>query len=239
MSKPSPLHNHLLSALPAEAKKRLFPKLRVAKLTLGKVLYESGDTMDSAFFPTDSIVSLLYTMKNGSTGEISVVGNEGVVGVSLFMGGLSTSSQAVVQSAGSAFRLPARDLLAEFNRHEELTVLLLAYTQCLITQMTQTAACNRHHSIDEQMARWLLLSLDRLSGAKMIMTQKLIANMLSVTGERVTEVAARLQQLGVIKYRDGRIEVIDRPTLTKLSCECYAVVRDETNRLLPVANRRQ
>jgi CRP-like cAMP-binding protein len=234
-TKHSPLQNCLLAALPAEAQERLFPLLELTKLPLGKVLYESGDILRCVYFPTDSIVSLLYTMQNGESGEISVVGNEGIVGVSLFMGGQSTSSRAIVQSAGSAYQLPGQRMQDEFSRHGEMMMLLLRYTQSLITQMTQTAACNRHHSIDEQMARWLLLSLDRLSGNKMKMTQQLIANMLSVSCARVTEVASKLQKLGVIRYQRGLIEVLNRRTLEKLSCECYAVVRAETDRLLACA----
>jgi CRP-like cAMP-binding protein len=230
---PKPQENNLLAALPAEALDRLSPHLKLTKLKLGKVLYESGDTLRYVYFPTDSIVSLLYTMENGASGEISVVGNEGVIGVSLFMGGQSTSSRAIVQSAGSAYRLAAQRMKDEFNRHSDFMTLLLRYTQSLITQMTQTAACNRHHSIDEQMARWLLLSLDRLPGDRMTMTQQLIANMLSVSCARVTEVAHKLQKLDVISYRAGHIRVLDRPTLEKLTCECYAVVKGETDRLLP------
>jgi len=234
----SPPNNRLLAALPPEAQERFFPHLEPVKLPLGQVLYGPGHRLRSAFFPADAIVSLLYRMENGASGEIAVVGNEGMVGVSLFMGGQSTSSHAIVQSAGSAYRVSERRLVDEFRRHGELMVLLLRYTQSLITQMTQTAACNRHHSIDEQMARWLLLSLDRLSGDKMSMTRKLIGNMLSATGARVTEVARKLHKLGVIKYRDGHIHVLDRPLLEKLSCECYSVVRNETDRLLPGASRR-
>ena len=231
----SPLQNCLLAALPPEVQERLFPLLELTRLPLGKVLYESGDTLRHVYFPTDSIVSLLYTMQNGASGEISVVGNEGVVGVSLFMGGESTSSRALVQSAGSAYRLTGDRMKDEFRRHGEMLEVLLRYTQSLITQMTQTAACNRHHSIDEQMARWLLLSLDRLTGNKMKMTQQLIANMLSVSCARVTEVASKLQKLGVIRYQSGLIQVLNRRTLEKLSCECYAVVRGETDRLLDCA----
>jgi CRP-like cAMP-binding protein len=233
----SPLQNCLLAALPEDSRKRVFPHLERKSLALGKVLYDPGDRMPYAYFPTDSIVSLLYRMENGASGEISVVGYEGVVGVSLFMGGDSTPSQAIVQSAGNAYRLAAGRIQNEFGRHGEMLKLMLRYTQSLITQMTQTAACNRHHSIDEQMARWLLLSLDRLEGTTMTMTQQLIANMLSVTPERVTEVARKLQKLGVISYRRGEIRVRDRPTLEKLSCECYAVLRDETDRLLSCAPR--
>lgn len=236
-ARPSPLHNCLLAALPADARKRVFPHLQQVTLPLGKELYASGRTQRHAYFPTSSIVSLLYRMEHGASGEISVVGYEGMVGVSLFMGGLSTSSQAIVQSAGNAYRLPARRLRDEFGRHGSMLGLLLSYTQSLITQMVQTAACNKHHSLDEQMARWLLLSLDRLDGNTMTMTQQMIANMLSITPERVTEVARKLQQLGVIRYDQGKITVRDRPTLEKLSCECYAVVRDETDRLLVCAPR--
>lgn len=227
----SPLRNQILAALPVDVRSRIFPHLKLTRLPLGKVLYEAGHTLKSAYFPTDSIVSLLYTMNNGASGEISVVGNEGIVGVSLFMGGGSTSSRAVVQSAGHAYRLLGTTLLKEFASHAEVTRLLLSYTQSLITQMTQTAACNKHHSIDEQMARWLLLSLDRLSGHKMKMTRQLISNMLSVSGARVDEVASRLQRLGVIRYRDGHIDVVNRPALENLSCECYAVVKGESDRL--------
>lgn len=236
-ARPSPLHNCLLAALPADARKRVFPHLQQVTLPLGKQLYASGRTQRHAYFPTSSIVSLLYRMEHGASGEISVVGYEGMVGVSLFMGGLSTSSQAIVQSAGNAYRLPARRLRDEFGRHGSMLGLLLSYTQSLITQMVQTAACNKHHSLDEQMARWLLLSLDRLDGNTMTMTRQMIANMLSITPERVTEVARKLQQLGVIRYDQGKITVRDRPTLEKLSCECYAVVRDETDRLLVCAPR--
>jgi CRP-like cAMP-binding protein len=232
-SEHAPEQNQLLAALPAEDLERLSPHLELTRLRLGRVLYDSGDTLRCVYFPTDSIVSLLYIMENGSSGEISVVGNEGVIGVSLFMGGQSTSSRAIVQSAGYAYRMTAQRFKDEFSRHGKMMMLLLRYTQSLMTQMTQTAACNRHHSIDEQMARWLLLSLDRLPSNKMTMTQQLIANMLSVTTARVTEVAGKLEKLGVIRYRNGRIEVMNRPTLEKLSCECYTVLKDETDRLLP------
>lgn len=180
-------------------------------------------------------MSLLYKMENGASGELAVVGREGMVGIPLFMGGQSTSSHAIVQSAGSAYSLSRKQFLNEFNHHGEMMVLLLRYTQSLLAQMTQTAACNKHHSIDEQMARWLLLSLDRLSSNKMMMTEQMIANMLSVSCARVTEVAGKLQRLGVIKYQHGLIEVLNRRTLEKLSCECYAVVRNETDRLLSCA----
>ena len=229
----SPLQNHLLAALPADVRHRLFAYLEPAPLPLGKVLYESGDSMRHVYFPTDSIISLLYVMENGSSGEISVVGNEGLVGIALFMGGESTLSRAVVQSAGYAYRLPGQRLKDEFNRHGDLLVLMLRYTQALITQMAQTAVCNRHHSVDQQLCRWLLLSLDRLSGDHLVMTQELIANMLGVRREGVTEAAGKLQKLGVIEYRRGKIQVLDRAKLERLSCECYAVVKKETDRLLP------
>ena len=229
---PTPLQNHLLAALSEEARNRVLPQLELFPLPLGKVLYESGDTMRHVYFPTDSIVSLLYVMENGASGEISVVGNEGMVGISLFMGGESTPSRAIVQSAGSAYRLPGQRLKDEFHRHGEVQYLLLRYTQSLITQMSQTAVCNRHHSVDQQLCRWLLLSLDRLSGNHLAMTQELIANMLGVRREGVTEAAGKLQKLGVITYVRGKITVLDRPKLEKLSCECYAVVKRETDRLL-------
>ena len=224
--------NHLLAALPADVMARLRPHLELVPLPLGKVLYESGDTMRFVYFPTDSIVSLLYVMENGASAEIAVVGNEGLVGISLFMGGESTPSRAVVQSAGSAIRLPGHCLKDEFHRHGELQMLMLRYTQALITQMAQTAVCNRHHSIEQQLCRWLLLSLDRLSGNRLTMTQELIANMLGVRREGVTEAAGKLQKVGVIEYNRGQITVLDRPRLEKLSCECYAVVKKESDRLL-------
>lgn len=225
--------NHLLAALPEDIQGRLFPTLEPVTLPLGKVLYESGDTLRHAYFPTDSIVSLLYVMESGASAEISVVGNEGVVGISLFMGGESTPSRAIVQSAGSAYRLPGQQLKNEFNRHGELQNLLLRYTQALITQMSQTAVCNRHHTIDQQLCRWLLLSLDRLPDNRLTMTQELIANMLGVRREGVTEAAGKLQRAGVIHYSRGQITVLDRAKLELLSCECYAVVKRETDRLLP------
>jgi CRP-like cAMP-binding protein len=228
-----PQENHLLAALPVEAQQRIFPDLEWVEMPLGKVLYESGDAMRYVYFPIDCIVSLLYVMENGSSAEISVVGNEGLVGVSLFMGGESTPSRAIVQSAGVAFRLPGPRLKQEFKLHTGLLLLLLRYTQSLITQMSQTAVCNRHHSIDQQLCRWLLLSLDRLSGDHLTMTQELIANMLGVRREGVTEAAGRLQRLGVIEYNRGHITVLDRPKLESLCCECYAVVKKETDRLLP------
>jgi CRP-like cAMP-binding protein len=229
---PNPNQNHLLAALPADARSRVIPHLELVDLPLGKILYESGDMMRYVYFPTDSIISLLYVMEDGASAEISVVGNEGLVGISLFMGGGSTPSRALVQSAGSAYRLPAALLKEEFNRHGALQVLLLRYTQALITQMAQTAVCNRHHSIDQQLCRWLLMSLDRLPSNRLTMTQELIANMLGVRREGVTYAASKLQNLGVISYHRGAITVLDRPALEKLCCECYAVVKKETDRLL-------
>ncbi|WP_342245513.1 Crp/Fnr family transcriptional regulator [Pseudomonas sp. OTU5201] len=230
---PSPLQNHLLAALPEDVQQRLIPQLELVPLPLGKVVYESGDTLRHVFFPTDSIVSLLYVMENGSSAEISVVGNEGVIGLAVFMGGESTPSRAIVQSAGHAYRLHGHQLKAEVNRHGGLLFLMLRYTQALITQMAQTAVCNRHHSIDQQLCRWLLLSLDRLPSNHLTMTQELIANMLGVRREGVTDAAGKLQKLGVIEYSRGHITVLDRPRLEALSCECYAVVKKETDRLLP------
>lgn len=230
---PSPLQNRLLAALSPEIQARLFPHLISEPMPLGQVVYESGDTMRHVYFPTDAIVSLLYVMESGASAEISVVGNEGLVGIALFMGGESTPSRAVVQSAGHAFKLKGQLLKDEFNRHGELLLLMLRYTQSLITQMAQTAVCNRHHSVDQQLCRWLLLSLDRLPSNRLTMTQELIANMLGVRREGVTEAAGKLQKLGVIEYSRGNIKVLDRPKLEELSCECYAVVKTETDRLLP------
>ncbi len=228
-----PLDNHLLAALPAAVQQRLLPFLELVSMPLGHVLYESGVTMRHVYFPIDCIISLLYVMEDGASAEISVVGNEGLIGVALFMGGLSTPSRALVQSAGSAYQMAGQRLTEEFNRHSDLMLLLLRYTQALITQMAQTAVCNRHHNIDQQLCRWLLLSLDRLPSSKLIMTQELIANMLGVRREGVTEAAGKLQKLGVIEYSRGHITVLDRPRLEALCCECYAVVQRETARLLP------
>jgi len=202
-------------------------------MPLGEVLYESGATLTHVYFPTTSIVSLLYVMENGASAEIAVVGNEGLVGVALFMGGESTPSRAVVQSAGHGFRLKAQWMKEEFNRAGPVLHLLLRYTQALITQMSQTAVCNRHHSLDQQLCRWLLLSLDRLRGDELVMTQELISNMLGVRREGVTESANKLQQAGLISYARGRITVLDRAGLEKRTCECYAVVKREYDRLLP------
>ena len=229
---PTPQQNHLLAAMPAEVQDRLFSHLELVALPQGKVLYESGDTVSHVYFPTNSIVSLLYVMENGSSVEIAVVGNEGLIGVALFMGGDSTPSRAVVQSTGHAWRLTGQRLRDEFNRHGDMLLLMLRYTQALITQMAQTAVCNRLHSIDQQLCRWLLLSLDRITGNELAMTQELIASMLGVRREGVTDAAGKLQKLGVIEYSRGHITVLSRPRLEQLSCECYAVVKTETDRLL-------
>jgi CRP-like cAMP-binding protein len=228
------LQNHLLAALPDAEAQRWLPLLESVDLPLGQVLYESGITLTHVYFPTTAIVSLLYVMQNGASAEIAVVGNEGIVGISLFMGGESTSSRAVVQSAGKGFRLKAQMMKEEFNRAGPVLHLLLRYTQALITQMSQTAVCNRHHSLDQQLCRWLLLSLDRLEGNQLVMTQELIANMLGVRREGVTEGALKLQHAGLIRYARGHITVLDRPGLERRSCECYGVVKREYERLLPV-----
>ncbi len=225
--------NHLLAALPEPEWQRWRDQLEAVDLPLGKVLYESGTTLRHVYFPTTAIVSLLYVLEDGASAEIAVVGNEGLVGISLFMGGESTPSRAVVQSAGQGFRLKAQSMKDEFNRAGPVLHLLLRYTQALITQMAQTAVCNRHHSLDQQLCRWLLLSLDRLQGNDLVMTQELIANMLGVRREGVTEAALKLQKAGLIKYTRGHISVLDRPGLEHRSCECYAVVKREYDRLLP------
>jgi len=230
---PDPLKNRLLAALANAERERWFPELEPVDMPLGQVLYESGRTLSHVYFPTTSIVSLLYVMENGASAEIAVVGNEGIVGISLFMGGESTPSRAVVQSAGRGFRLKADLMKEEFNRAGPVLHLLLRYTQALITQMAQTAVCNRHHSLDQQLCRWLLLSLDRLQGSELLMTQELIANMLGVRREGVTEGALKLQQAGLIRYARGHISVLDRAGLEKRTCECYAVVKSEYDRLLP------
>jgi CRP-like cAMP-binding protein len=228
---PDPTANHLLAVLPEEVRERIFPHLKLMKLPLGAVVYEARQAAQYVYFPTDCIISLLYVMLDGASAEISVVGNEGIVGIAVFMGGESTPSRAIVQSAGSAYRLPASELRREFNGCAEMRMLMLRYTQALITQMAQTAVCNRHHSIDQQLCRWLLLSLDRLPGKNLTMTQELIANMLGVRREGVTEAAGKLQKQGVITYQRGQISVLDRPRLEALCCECYGVVRHETERL--------
>jgi CRP-like cAMP-binding protein len=227
------VQNHLLAQLPKAEQKRWFPQLEWIDMPLGEVMYEAGATLRHVYFPTTSIVSLLYVMEDGASAEIAVVGNEGLVGVSLFMGGGSTPSRGVVQSAGKGYRLSARIMKDEFDRAGPVLHLLLRYTQALITQMSQTAVCNRHHSLDKQLCRWLLLSLDRLQGNELVMTQELIANMLGVRREGVTEGALNLQKAGLIKYARGHITVLDRKGLERRSCECYAVVKKEYDRLLP------
>ena len=230
-----PKSNHLLAALPDSEWQRWLPQLEAVDLPLGQVLYEPGVTLEHVYFPTSAIVSLLYVMENGASAEIAVVGNEGIVGISLFMGGDSTPSRAVVQSSGKGFRLQAQMMKDEFNRAGPVLHLLLRYTQALITQMSQTAVCNRHHSLDQQLCRWLLLSLDRLQGNELVMTQELIANMLGVRREGVTESALKLQHAGLIKYARGHISVLNRAGLEKRTCECYAVVKKEYDRLLPAS----
>jgi len=228
----SPRQNHLLDALPAGDYERFASHLELIPLGLGDVLYEPGYKLPYVYFPTTSIVSLLYVLEDGASAEIAIVGNEGLLGISLFMGGDTTPSRAVVQSAGHGYRLKAELLKNEFDRFGPTMHLLLRYTQALLTQMAQTAVCNRHHSVDQQLCRWLLLSLDRLASNELSMTQELIANMLGVRREGVTEAAGKLQDAGLIQYRRGKITVIDRPALEARSCECYQVVRTECDRLL-------
>ena len=230
---PEPRKNQLLAALPGAEWERWLPQLEYVEMPLGQVLYESGTTLSHVYFPLTAIVSLLYVMENGASAEIAVVGNEGIVGISLFMGGESTPSRAVVQSAGNGYRLNAQTMKEEFNRAGPVLHLLLRYTQALITQMAQTAVCNRHHTLDQQLCRWLLLSLDRLQGNDLQMTQELIANMLGVRREGVTEAALKLQKVGLIRYARGHITVLDRAALEQRTCECYAVVKNEYDRLLP------
>src|ERR1044071_5329034 len=232
-SRPDPRKNHLLAALPAHEWERWLPMLEPVDMPLGEVMYESGVAMTHVYFPTTSIVSLLYVMEDGASAEIAVVGNEGIVGISLFRGGETTPSRSVVQSAGKGFRMRGQLLKDEFNRSGPVLHLLLRYTQALITQMAQTAVCNRHHSLDQQLCRWLLLSLDRLQASELVMTQELIANMLGVRPQGVTEAAANLPPAGLIHYRRGHITVVDRAGLEQRTCECYAVVRKEYERLLP------
>src|SRR6202163_3729244 len=229
----TPIQNHLLAALPAEDYARLLPDLELIAMPLGRVLYESGGHLGHLYFPTTSIVSLLYVMESGASAEIAITGNDGLVGVFLFMGGESTPSRAVVQSAGNGYRLKASILKREFALGGHLQHLALRYTQALITQMAQTAVCNRHHSVDQQLCRWLLLSVDRLPGNELKMTQELIANMLGVRRSGVTEAALKLQDARLISYSHGHIEVLDRPGLEKRVCECYGVVKREFDRLLP------
>ena len=231
---PDPHKNHLLAALPDEEWQRWLPALEAVELPLGQALYEPGVTLDHAYFPTTAIVALMYVMESGASAEIAVVGNEGIVGISLFMGGESTPSRAVVLSAGQGFRLSSDALKQGFTQSDAIKRLLLRYTQALITQMAQTAVCNRHHALDQQLCRWLLLSLDRQTGDQLVMTQELIAHMLGVRREGVTEAALKLQAAGLIRYARGHISVLDRQGLERRSCECYAVVRKEYDRLLPV-----
>ena len=226
-----PIDNRLIAALPERDRQRWLPQLEAVELRLGQALYESGDTLSHVYFPTTAIVSLLYVMESGASAEIAVVGNEGLVGISVFMGGESTTSRAVVQSAGHAYRLAAQSIKEEVKRAPVLH-LLLRYTQALITQMSQTAVCNRLHTLDQQLCRWLLLSLDRLQGNELVMTQELIANMLGVRRQGVTEAALKLQEVDLIRYARGRIAVLDRKGLERRTCECYAVVKNEYDRLL-------
>lgn len=228
-----PHQNHLLDCLPPEEYERLLPHLELIKIPLGEVIYESGDELRYVYFPTTCIVSLLYVMENGASAEIAVIGNDGIVGVALFMGGGSMPNRAVVQSAGYAYRMRGQLLMKEFNLFGVMLHLLLRYTQALITQMAQTAVCNRHHTVDQQLCRWLLLSMDRLPSNVLTMTQELIANMLGVRREGVTEAAGRLQQAGLIQYSRGRITVLNRPGLEERVCECYHVVKTEADRLMP------
>jgi CRP-like cAMP-binding protein len=233
LTRSNPKQNHLLGAIPEAEWKRSAPNLTPVVLKLGDVLYESGTDQPYVYFPTDSIVSLLYVMADGSSAEIAIVGNEGLVGIALFMGGGTTPSRAVVQSAGHGFRMKGKFVRDEFIRAGPVHELFLRYTQALVTQMGQTAVCNRHHSVDQQLCRWLLMSLDRLPSNEVAMTQELIANMLGVRREGVTEVAGKLQRTGVIEYSRGRIRVLDRTHLERMACECYEVVRKEFVRLLP------
>ncbi|MGQ4275748.1 Crp/Fnr family transcriptional regulator [Pseudidiomarina sp. E22-M8] len=228
----SPSQNDLLKMLSADVQKRIFPYLEIIELPLGKVLCESGELLRYVYFPTTCIVSLLNVLEDSSSAEISVVGDDGIVGVSVFMGGGSSTSRAVVQSSGFAYRLLRRRILDEFNRHGELMLLVLRYIQALFTQMAQTAVCNRHHHIEEQLCRWLLVSLDLVKNNHLVMTQELIANMLGVRREGVTEAAGHLHKQGVINYSRGHIVVTDRAKLERLSCECYRVVKTETERLM-------
>lgn len=227
-------NNRILALLPRQELERITPHLERVHLPLGRVLYEAGDQLRYVYFPVSAIISLLYVMRNGASAEISVVGRDGMLGVALFLGGGSTNSRAVVQSEGDAYRLLGSRMKTEFNLHGALMSTLMRYSQALFTQMSQTAVCNRHHTIEQQLCRWLLLSLDRLQGMDLIMTQELIANMLGVRREGVTEAAGKLQKLGVIEYHRGHIHVIDRKKLESLSCECYQVVKDEIDRLMPV-----
>jgi CRP-like cAMP-binding protein len=229
--------NHLLAELSLAERNRLFPYLQLIAMPLGKVLYEPGDLLRHVYFPVDCIVSLLNVMEDGESAEISVVGNDGVIGVALFMGGETTPSRAIVQSAGFAYQLDSQILKDEFRRNGGLQGSLLRYTQALITQMSQTAVCNRHHSVDQQLCRWLLLSLDRLPSNQLVLTQELIGNILGVRCGRVADATGKLQKLNVIAYAHGQITVFDRPRLEQLCCECYAVMKKETDRLLAPRDR--
>lgn len=237
--KPFPQQNHLLAALSPDVQARLFPHLELVPLPLRALMYESGRPMEHVYFPTDSIVSLQYLMENGESTAIMVVGNEGLLGISLFMGGESSPNRSIVQSAGYAYRLPRPRVKEEFNRHGQLLLLMLRYTQALITQVSQTAVCNRQHSIDQQLCRWLLLSMDRLSHNHLTMTQEFIGTMLGVRREAVSKAATKLQLSGAISYSRGLIRVLDRLKLESLSCECYGVVKTETDKLLPYLPQRQ
>ncbi|HZP66931.1 MAG TPA: Crp/Fnr family transcriptional regulator [Rudaea sp.] len=233
-----PLDNRLLAALPEAEFSRLAPHLECVEMPVGKILYESGSRFNYVYFPTSAIVSILYVMADGASAEIAVVGSEGIVGLALFMGGGTTTNDAVVQNGGMGFRLKSQFILEEFNRGGPVLRLLLRYTQAFITQTAQTAVCNRHHTLDRQLCRWLLLSLDRLKSNEIVVTQELIANMLGVRREGVTAAAGRLQMAGLIRYKRGRILVLDRPGLEKRTCECYAVVKNEYDRLLPPSESR-
>lgn len=228
----SPQQNHLLAALSVAERERIYPQLQLVEMPLGKVVYESGDVRPHAYFPTDCVVSQLCVLEDGASTEISIVGNDGLIGLALFMGGESTPRRAVVQSGGHAYRLPGQTLRDEFHRNAAVRLLLLRYTQALITQMAQTVVCNRHHSVGQQLCRWLLLSLDRLPSNQLTMTHEFIATMLGVRREGVTEAVNKLQRIGVITHNRGHMTVLDRPALERLSCECYAVIKRETDRLL-------
>ncbi|HWZ63550.1 MAG TPA: Crp/Fnr family transcriptional regulator [Steroidobacteraceae bacterium] len=232
-----PQQNRLLAALPAAERARLYPKLQLIPMPLGRVFYESGDTQGHVYFPTDSIVSLRYVMSDGASDEMSVVGNEGLIGVAMYLGGEPTPSRAIVQSSGHAYRLLGPQLKEELDRNGEMQLVLLRYTQMLITQMAQLAVCRGHHSVEQQLCRWLLLSLDRMSSHQMTMTQEFVATMLGVRRDDVTEAAGRLQELGIIQYVDGHITV-DRPKVEQLSCECYAVIEKESSHLQLLPRRR-
>ncbi len=235
----SPTQNHLLASLPSRVQERIFPHLEQVSLCLGQGIYESGNLLTHVYFPVDSIISILYEMENGASTEISMVGHEGLVGIALFMGGETTTGRAIVRNAGTAFRLKKLYLKQEFERHEAFMTLMLRFTQSLITQMAQTAVCYRLHSIERQLCRWLLFTLDRVSGNEIIVTQELIATMLGVRREGVTEAAGKLQKKNIINYRRGHIRVLNRPLLEQLSCECYSVVAKETERLMRLEKRAQ